>query len=270
MNSPALPGTTAYQYGGNVQHHIQIGIAEVRLAYKKLVTLALLVWLAHCTVMLIKYRFGYDMMFGLVPLFDFYEEHNVPTYFSSVNLLLTAGILYFIAKLKRREQDRHATPWFVLAGGFLFMSLDEFADLRIVLSSFIKSVVKNDHYAEAIPFFSVAWTVPVFVIVVVLAFYFIPFVLSLKRIYALNFAIAGGLFVFAAIGLETAGGNQAILTHGVRDLTFMWLVTLEETMEIGSILYFQYFLIRYIGENFSGAKVGSARPAPAPAVSVTA
>ncbi len=83
--------------------------------------------------------------------------------------------------------------------------------------------------------------------------------------YAANFAIAGGLFVFAAIGLETAGGNQAIITHGVRDLTFMLLVTLEETLEIISILYFQYFLIRYIDENFAASSVSAALPATAAA-----
>ena len=247
-------------------HQIQVGVADLRQAYKKIVTLALLVWVAHCLAMLIKYRLGYDMMYGLVPLFDFYEEHNVPTFFSSFNLLLTAGLLYFIARLKRREQDKHATPWFVLAGGFLFMSIDEFADLRIVLSTFVKAVIKNDQYAHAIPFFSVAWTIPVTIIVLVLAFYFIPFVLKLKRVYACNFALAGGMFVFAAIGLETAGGNQALLTHGVRDLKFMLLVTLEESMEIFSIIYFQYFLIRYIDENFSILCVGTETSAPCGAV----
>lgn len=229
-----------------MNHDLGIGMLDIRNTHRKVVILAVIVILAHGMAMVAKYALGYDMLYGLVPLFDLYEEHNVPTYFSSLNLLLTAGLLYLVAYQKRIDQDRQRTAWLVLCFGFLFMSIDEFADLRIVLSTAVKAVLRNERYVESIPFFSVAWTIPVTLIVIGLAFYFIPFVRSLKRIYAMNFAAAGAVFVFAAIVLETLGGHQSILTQGVRDLKFMMLVTLEETLEICSILYFQYFLIRYL------------------------
>ena len=198
--------------------------------------------------MVLKYVAGNDMAFGLVPLFDFYEEYNAPTYFSSLNLLLTAALLYAIARLRSRADKRQGTAWRILAGGFLFMSIDEFADLRMILSKVAKSVAGAQ--LESVPLLTVAWTVPVALLLVVLAVYFIPFLLRLKPVYMINFALAGAAFVFAAIGFETIEGSHVALTHGVRDVTFMLLVTAEETLEIFSILYFQYFLLRYLNQYY--------------------
>lgn len=241
---------------------LTIGIDDLKSFHRKLTLIAVALLIMHAGAMMMKYAMGKDMTFGLVPLFDFYEERNVPTYFSSLNLLLTAAILFYIASVKRVEGDRHQRAWFVLSCGFVFMSIDEMADLRIVLSNFVKGVLKNDQYVQSIPFFSVAWTVPVFVIVVMLAVYFIPFLFSLKQKYLVHFGLSGALFVFATIGLETLGGNQSIATHGVRDLTFMFLVTIEESIEMASILYFQLYLIKYLQEYYPSpamAAVPSAR-----------
>lgn len=54
--------------------------------------------------------------------------------------------------------------------------------------------------------------------------------------------------MFAAIGFETIEGHHVLLTHGVRELAFMWMVTAQESLEIFSVLYFQYFLVSYINE----------------------
>lgn len=227
---------------------VVIGPADLYGIHRKLIAVALLLLLAHCAAMALKYYAGNDIAFGLVPLFDFYEEHNAPTYFSALNLLLTAALLFTIARLTRVDGrgKNHARAWSILAGGFLFMSVDEFADLRQILATAAKAV--SGSKLEGLPFLSVAWTVPVAAILVVLAIYFVPFLLRLKKVYTINFALAGAAFVFAAIGFETIEGYHVAQTKGVRDLAFMLMVTLEESMEIFSILYFQYFLLRYINE----------------------
>lgn len=222
-----------------------VGTADLHRVHRKLVGLALLLLLAHCGAMALKYHAGNDIVFGMVPLFDFYEEHNVPTYFSCLNLLLTAALLLAIARLGEGSAG-HGFPWRVLAAGFLFMSVDEFADLRHILSKLTQAVAGID--VEAVPLLSVAWTVPVAAVVAVLAVYFTPFLLRLKKVYTVNFALAGAAFVFAAIGFETIEGIHVAQNRGVRDVAFMLMVTLEETLEIFSILYFQYFLLRYINE----------------------
>jgi len=227
-----------------------VGPSDLYGVHRKLLWMALLLVLAHCAAMAMKYYAGNDVVFGLVPLFDFYEERNVPTYASSLNLLLTSALLFTIARLAREAGHPHVQAWRILAAGFLFMSVDEFADLRHILSKMIKAVAGAP--LEAVPLLSVAWTVPVAAIVIVVALYMLPFLLRLKKVYTVNFALAGAAFVFAAIGFETIEGYHVIKTHGVRDVAFMLMVTAEETLEIFSVLYFQYFLLRYINEYHRG------------------
>lgn len=225
---------------------VVLGPAQLYRIHRKLVAVALLLVLAHCGAMVLKYVAGNDIAFGLVPLFDLYEEHNAPTYFSSLNLLLTSALLFTIARLEIANGGKQGHAWRILAAGFLFMSVDEFADLRHILAGAVKAV--SGAGFEAVPMLTVAWTVPIAALLVVLAIYFIPFLLRLKKVYMIHFALAGAAFVFAAMGFETIEGHHVVLTKGVRDVAFMVMVTLEETMEIFSILYFQYFLLRYINE----------------------
>lgn len=216
--------------------------------HRVLLLIAALLLAAHGVMMVAKYVFGHDHLMGLVPLFDFYEEQNIPTYFSSFNLLLTALLIFLIARLKLDVDDARPAAWKVLGAGFVFMSLDEFGDLRMLLKDFGRAALQNNDVLSSSAVFSVAWTIPIAILVVMIGFYFIPFLRSLGRYYAFHFLLAGGLFVLAALGLENVQGFHAAQTGGVRDLYFMALVTIEESIEIGAILYFQYFLIRYIVE----------------------
>ena len=229
----------------------RVSTAEAFAVHRKLVLAGLFLVAAHGVAMLFRHALGRDMVFGLVPLFDFYEEHNVPTYFSSLNLLLTAGLLLLTARLERLRGGPNVRAWQVLGLGFAFMSLDEFADLRIILARALQSAAGGKF--ELLPFLSVPWTVPVALIVAALAVYMLPFLMRLERTYLAHFAFAGACFVFASMGLENFEGKHAELTKGTRDLAFMLMVTLEETMEIFSVLYFQYFLLRYLRRNYPGA-----------------
>lgn len=225
-----------------------IRIADVKKLHHRIFVLACVVLVAHGIAMVSKYGLGYDYVLGLVPMFDFYEEHNIPTYFSAINLLLTAALLYWIAEIVARTSRKLAVPWRVLSFGFMFMSVDEFCDARMIISRASKALLSSQNITS-LPYFSVAWTVPITAIVVLLAVYFFPFLLRLRKVYLINFAIAGALFVFATLGLETIEGFHTITTNGVRDFTFMLYVTVEEALEIFSIVYFQFFLIAYMAEN---------------------
>lgn len=225
-------------------------IDDLKSVRRKIFVLACFVLAAHCLAMVSKYVFGRDFVFGIVPLFDFYEEHNIPTYFSALNLLFTGAILYSIAQLVARSSPKLAVPWRVLSAGFIFMSVDEFCDVRMIISRLSQSLMTSQNLTS-LPYFSVAWTIPITAIVILLAFYFFPFLLRLRRVYLVNFAIAGVLFVLATLGLETIEGFHMSGSNGVRDIKFMLYVTLEETIEIFSIIYFQFYLIAYLDENFT-------------------
>ena len=232
--------------------------ADALALHRKLAVVACLLVVAHCLAMVSRFYFERDIVFGLVPLFDFYEERNIPTYFSSFNLLLTAGILFTMARLDKLN-GKHMTPaWRVLGWGFLFMSLDEFADMRMILSR-IADGAAGAPLLEMVPFLSVAWTVPVVLILLGLTAYFVPFLLHLDKRYALHFCLAGAGFVLASVGLETTEGNHINLVNAGRDIPFTIMVTVEETIEIFSILYFQYFLIRYASQYHPDTRIQLSR-----------
>lgn len=218
-------------------------------AHRRLVVVAAFLILAHCLAMVSRFHFERDMVFGIVPMFDFYEENNVPTYFSAFNLLLTSAMLLTISRLEKLHNKPDVLAWRVLGFGFLLMSLDEFADVRMILSRAADGVA-GASLLEMVPFMSVAWTVPVVLLLAVLAAYFVPFLLRLDKRYALHFCLAGACFVLASVVLENTEGAHIKTVDGVRDIPFTLMVTLEESAEIFSILYFQYFLIRYVRQYY--------------------
>lgn len=217
--------------------------------HRKLVMVASCLVLAHCLAMVSRFYFERDIVFGIVPMFDFYEENNVPTFFSSLNLLLTSGMLFAISHLEKLNRKPDVLAWRVLGLGFLLMSLDEFADIRMILSRVADGAV-GASLLEMVPFMSVAWTVPVVLVLALLAVYFVPFLVHLDKRYAMHFCLAGACFVLASVVLENAEGAHIKTVDGVRDIPFTLMVTLEESTEMFSILYFQYFLIRYIRQHY--------------------
>lgn len=225
------------------------------MLHKNVVRTAIFVVFLHLLAMLAKYGFGRDYINGLVPLFDLYEEKNIPTYFSSINLLIAAFLLHQIAVNLETRQRSQVRAWKTLAGLFVFLSIDEFADLRILLSKFLKSHAFGASIFDQAPALIVAWTVPAMALVIFIGVLFIPFLWSLKTKYAVAFIACGAVFVFAAVGLETVQGHVSIDTGGVRSGLFMLLVTIEETLEMFSIIVFEAYLIKYFTDEVPIASV---------------
>ncbi len=143
-------------------------------------------------------------------------------------------------------QERLRTSWIVLGAGFILLSIDEAADVRMILKNVVFAFASEEAKSNLTTVLPVLWTVPVLAIVGLLFVFFIPFIRSLGHNEALHFLTAGGAFVFAATGIENIQGDHMIQTGGVRDFWFMILVTIEESTEIAAILYFQNRLIRMI------------------------
>ena len=75
------------------------------------------------TVKLIREFLGYDSMFGMVPLFDFYEEANIPTWYSSILLLVSSFLLFLIFLHSRKGGMKYTWHWLGLALILLVMSI---------------------------------------------------------------------------------------------------------------------------------------------------
>lgn len=80
------------------------------------------------------YGFGHDFVYGLSPLVDLDNEANLPTWFSSAQLL-AAGLISFLIHVDRRGAgEKFAVHWVGLGFVMLYLSLDETAGLHELMS----------------------------------------------------------------------------------------------------------------------------------------
>jgi hypothetical protein len=68
---------------------------------------------------------GHDYVFGLIPFFDVGNETSFPTYVSTINLLVAAGLCYLIYKAASLQGERPSRYWLLLCGIFIYLSVDE-------------------------------------------------------------------------------------------------------------------------------------------------
>lgn len=186
------------------------------------------------------------------PVLDYFslsEEANVPTWYSSVLLLSCALVLAFIAAAKVHEHARFRAHWIVLALIFVYMSIDELAQIHEWLNEI--AALRGHH---GVLYF--AWVVPAGILVVVFALGYVRFLLALPRRTRLLVALAGVVYVGGAIGVELVLGKWADL-HGEDNLTYAWIDALEETMEMAGSSLFLYALLEYVASPLPDLRIST-------------
>jgi hypothetical protein len=184
-------------------------------------------------------------------------DTSIPTWYSSIALLLCSVLLATIAATKKRQGERYATHWGVLSAIFLILSVDEVARIHEMvgnLSSY--SVVKLAGFSPG-GFVYYFWVVPgaVFVLAVLLAY--ARFLLHLPRRTRLLLLVAGGVFVAGAIGVEMLGSrlvfdvvqSRGKLRNASVDAQVMIevAVAIEELLEMLGVVILVYALLSYTG-----------------------
>lgn len=174
--------------------------------------------------------------------FNFNGEHNIPAFFSSV-ILMTASLLLFFIYQNKHSGYKPADKkyWLILSIVFLFLAIDENVEIHEQLNSIIRPMLANDLSG----FLYWAWVIPYFVAFVLIAIYFMAFVLRLPPFTRSLFFIAGFLFVFGAVGLELVEGY--VYTHySLEHIYNKLLYCLEEFLEMTGIVLFIYALLDYM------------------------
>ncbi len=170
------------------------------------------------------------------PVFYFDKEGNLPSFFSTFILLLSAFLLAVVAAIKRKEKDYFARHWAGLAIIFLCMAVDEAAGIHeLLLARF--SAEGTAH---------IFWGMAGGVLVLVFAVVYYQFYRSLNVAARRGFFIAGACFLLGALGLEMLGASLLSQGHSDRDLVFMIVMTAEEVLEMGSIIYLISTLLHYL------------------------
>lgn len=171
-------------------------------------------------------------------LFDLNREANIPTWYSSLILFISACLLFFISYYKGAK-DSNQKFWKTLAFIFLYLSIDELSSIHEDFNNPVRSLL---HLGGV---FYWSWIVPAILILIILFFYFFRFIISLPKETRNLFILSAIIFVGGAVGLEMIGG--LLSSEGMRNSIPHRIETFfEEVMEMTGVLIFIYSLIKYI------------------------
>ena len=169
--------------------------------------------------------------YRLLRLLDADGEHNLPTWFSVVLLLLVALVCAGIAVEQWSSRSTWRWHWAGLALAFAYLSLDELAQLHDLASPVMARLVGDSGVLRF------TWVVLAGPLVIAFALSYIPFLRALPRRAALLLVLSGAVYVGGALGLELLGSLIRNEGYGRGSLPYLWETTFEELLEdVGATL----------------------------------
>ncbi len=182
-----------------------------------------------------------DELFGLIDLFDFAIEGNIPTLYAAVAILFCSALLALITHANWHRPDGRRFYWLGLTILFLFLTIDEGAAIHEAVGSYFERYL----FAEGFLYFM--WVVPYGIATVVLGLVFLKFVWELPKNTRVRFIVAGVIFLTGVLGIEMLGAREADL-HGTETVAYCILYSLEEMLEMLGIILFIYALLSHLAQ----------------------
>ena len=203
-----------------------------------LITVVLLV--LHMVVYALQNSLPASVAEPLDGLFNLSRENNFPTYFSAFLLLFSGLFALVIYQYKKSTKAKFRLQWMLLGLVLIFLSLDEAVQIHERLTKF--TAPKFTFLDSA--FLTFAWVIPYTILFLVVAVYFLKFVLSLPNRTRNLFIASGILFIGGALGFEFI--ESYVVSHNGFNQLYWWLATVEEVMEITGVIVLVYALLDYI------------------------
>lgn len=211
--------------------------------------------LTSLAAQLIRIRMGDQAPERLIRAFNVDAEWNVPTWYSSMSLLVAAGLLALCAAAARRQRTGYVGHWWALSCIFVLLSLDELARLHEDL--------RWSQVAALLPeVFAQSWLSVGIPVAAILAFVFLPFLIGLPRRTALLFVAAGTFHVIlGALGTEAVAWLMGYHTDfASRNVTYALLATGEELAEMIGVVLFIYAILDYLASAVPDLRLGFGEP----------
>ena len=213
-----------------------------KVVFKKLLYLIVVLLFLNILGLISKFYFDHDQVYGLVSLFDFDTEKNIPTFYSATAILYSSLLLFFITFIHKNNGCRFL-GWMGLAVIFLFLSIDEISSIHERLSKPVRSLLDTSGLLFS------AWVIPYGLAVVVFVAAYLRFLIRLPKKIMFLFVVSGIIFVLGAVGIELLEGRHYELYEST-DLIFAIFYTVEEFLEMFGIVLFIYTLLTYIESEF--------------------
>lgn len=201
--------------------------------------------IAHVLFNFLKCFLGRDWVWGFSRLFDLDNENNIPTWYSSITLLICSGLLAIISHQKQQQGDRFTRYWYGLALIFLGLSIDEASSMHEVFAVFNESLQLDG-------FFRFVWVIPAIFLLVIFGLFYWHFVQALPPKIKRLFLLAAGLYISGAVVMEMVGGKYMkvfafelpILKYsGFVGMGMALLIMIEEILEMCGVAVFIYALL---------------------------
>lgn len=186
-----------------------------------------------------KFCFGHDRLGGFVPAFNLDRESNIPSWYSTSLLLLSAALFGIAAQAAWNIRDRFARHWSGLSLLFVGFSMDELAGIHEHMIHPLRTLV------GASGIFHYAWVIAGMALVLFVAAVSATFLRALDAPTRRRLLVAGVMYVTGALALEMVGGAYAS-QFGVETPAYAVLTTLEEGLEMAGLIMLIHALLLYL------------------------
>ena len=211
-------------------------------------TITILLLVAHLVTIAMPYIFeGFEhgLVRLLFSLFFLDGEGNVPAIFSTWLFLLNAVIFLIVWKAACLSGDSHKI-WLFLSSVFVFLALDESISIHERLINPLRQAL------GATGIFYYAWIIPYGVGVVLLAIIAIPVFWRMQKRIRFWFGLSAITYLFATIGLEMISGKYLVMMNEQKDIVWILMVTLEESLEMVGLIILVYAQLLLLRDKYNG------------------
>ena len=188
-------------------------------------------------------------------LLALHAEGSFATLFSTALAAAASLMLAFLAVAARETGDRDAGRWAVLAAAFAWIAMDESVGFHEQVGLTLA------RYVDTGGPFHYAWVIPALVVVIVMAAAYAGFVGRLPPRARAGFALAGAVYVSAALGLEMVGG-VVVERVGEEDPRHWDLAAVEEVLEMVGLVLFLASVVALARERIGAVSLRFAGRAP--------
>jgi hypothetical protein len=172
---------------------------------------------------------------ALTLLFDMDLEDNMPTFFNCTLFFIGAALFFLSGQGMEKRAGR---PWYVMALVFVFLGIDEGAQVHEQFMLVTLRLIGWDHGHMGWLYY--AWVIPYGIAAALLGVYMLRFLMRLPVTLRNGLFLSGVIYVLGAVVMEALSGKIAEAAHDTdlpSNLAYCMTITLEETLEmIGLIL----------------------------------
>jgi len=189
--------------------------------------------------------FEHGLVRVLFSLFFIDGEGNLPAIFSTWLFLINAVLFLIVWKAACLAGDSQKI-WLFLSSVFVFLALDESISIHERLIDPLRQAL------DATGIFYYTWIIPYGIGVVLLSIFAIPVFWRMQKRIRFWFGLSAATYLFATIGLEMISGKYLVMMNEKKDIVWIFMITLEESLEMVGLIILVYALLLLLRNKYNG------------------